>query len=225
MYQTTITYTTSPKYNIENLSSTDISDVETEMYTEKTDDNSIEYVTSEMTTMLLSTLELTTMNASFVTESSTDSTSPNTIYWTTEHTSEVTLIPGPDFTGKTSTESDPSITSTTLSTSTSDPLYKTTTDYNPVVTDTTLSNSFFTDYPVVKTNTESTVDTQDSTMSTETTTQYMIPTTAESDHTIEHTITTIEPKTPACLNKVCQNGGTCLPTPEGPKVRFIFIYL
>lgn len=218
IYQTTITYTTSPIYSVDDLSSTDISDVATEMVTEKTESISMEYETSELTTMLSSTVELIT-NTSFTTsENNFDATTTaNTVYSTTEYISDVSRNLGSTNTTESSVASETS----SISSTTTDNIYKSTTDYNPIVVDTTLSNSFFTDYPMVKTNTESTItDDQRSIIPIETTTEYMIPTTTGRDTNIS----TVEPKTPVCSNKMCQNGGTCVPTPKGAKVSDILPY-
>lgn len=215
IYQTTIAYTTSPIYSVDDLSSTDISDVATEIVTEKTESTSMEYGTSELTTMT-STVELIT-NTSFTTsENNFDATTTaNTVYSTTEYISDVSRMLGSTNTTESGTISSVASETASISSTTTDYIYKSTTDYNPIVVDTTLSNSFFTDYPIVKTNTESTVtDDQRSIIPIETTTEYVTPTTTGSDTNI----TTVEPKTPVCSNKMCQNGGTCVPTPKGAKV-------
>lgn len=217
IYLTSLTYPTSTKYSVD-PSSTDSSDVATEMITEKTDYSSVDYETEEMTTIPSSTVELTT-NVSFTSESSSDSTNANPIYWTTESTTDVSQMYGSGGSVSMKTtewQSTSSVTSEITSSTTEDSIYKSTTDFNPVISDTTLSGSFFTDYPTVKTSTEPTIDVSRSVVTIETTTEYVVSATTGSD---DNVTTAAEPRTPACLNKMCQNGGTCVPTPEGAKVR------
>lgn len=219
-YQTPLSYTTSPRYNVDDFSSTSTVEMETEIDTERTDNNSMDIETSEVTTMLSSTVELTT-NPQLFSETNYDltSTTPaSTTYSTTDYTSDVSPMLGSGST-KTAELLTTSTVASSTSATTTDFIFTPTTDYNSIVTDTTLSNSFFTDYPMVKTSTESTDDSPRSAITFDTTTEFVTPTTI----VIDRNITTIEPKTPACLNKMCQNGGTCVQTPEGAKVRGFFL--
>ncbi|XP_037042682.1 protein eyes shut [Bradysia coprophila] len=209
--------TASPTVQFE-ITSTVISDATTEM---ATDDNSIidSYETTTVLTSTTSTVELTT-SISLTSESYPDSTTVNLVTTTTETTSDVTqfIDVGSITTEGTESETTAVPETTTASSVTTDVMYRSTTDYNTILDDTTLSNSFFTDYPTMKTTTESTVfvdksetstvDGQQPTMTTETTTEYVIPTTIE----VDKNVSTSKPI--ACA-KVCQNGGTCVSTPEG----------
>lgn len=209
-----IAFTTLP--TIPEISSTIVSDSMTEM---TTDDSVIDNY--ETTTVLTSTVELTT-SESLTSESYVDSTIPNRITSTMETTSDVTQFSNVGSTTADTTEFEKVSTATyeTTSTSsvTSDFTYKSTTDYNVIVDDTTVSNSFFTDYPTMKTSTESpvvvdrgettTVDAQQSSTTTETTSEYPIPSTTE----VDRNMSTIKP---IPCSKVCQNGGTCVSTPGG----------
>lgn len=232
MYQTTLPFSTTRRYTVEEYSSTVSADVDEE--TEKTDSNSI-YDTNDMTTSTMlstTTVDLTTANVSQTTETNIDSTTTttSTITSTIDSTSDVSQMLTTFGSTKTTeyeiTESSVASETTSISSTTTEFSYKSTTDYNSMLTDTTLSNSFFTDYPTVKTTTDATimvdnnevttVGDHQSPTTTETTTEYLIPTTLGTDKNVS----TVEPKTlPACLNKLCQNGGTCVPMPDGAKVR------
>lgn len=222
IYQTSLAYTTSTSYAIDEFSST----VGTETDTKSTASITMDYETTEMTTAVSSTIS----NISITTESILEATSSNTNYWTMESTSDVPEMLGPGSTKLTESETTSTVASETISsvmpetmtmssTTTVFP-YRSTTDYNPIVTDTTLSNSFFTDYPMVKTINESSADDQRTTTTIKTTTEYVASTPTVGSEPIN--TTAVVPESQACSNIMCQNGGSCVSTLlEGAKVSVI----
>lgn len=226
IYETSQLYTmTSPRHSTEYFSST----VTTEISMET--DTGSKYEPTDTTTQIdltssslpPSTSTITTSNPPTTTSETgtySDSTTFSTITSTIESTSEA--IPMVNVTKATETETMPAAVSETT-------ILSSTVTYSTEKTiDTTLGSSFFTDYPTAKSTTESTVtvdkidgttiDDKPSTVTVETTTEFSMPITITIAS--DKNVSTVEPRTSTgCLHKVCQNGGTCVSTPNGAKVK------